>query len=212
MFALYSPPNTDTIRTSDDNLPQDGHDNYSMSRWELGTQNFEAIAGVEAAIDYIAGLGDRFGGVRHPVFEGSGLKGDGGVFPCVTEPTRRQRIEAGWAVVGAHEDAMKKQFLEGAAHIDGLTIFGIEDVERRGERTSTFALRKDGWDDPDLLTQTLVKEKKIFCTSGNHYCTFWDDVFEGAGATNDAGAVRLGFLHYNTHEEVDTVLDALDTL
>jgi hypothetical protein len=32
-----------------------------MQRWEQGTANMEAIAGVGAAINYIASLGTRFG-------------------------------------------------------------------------------------------------------------------------------------------------------
>ena len=38
----------DKIRCSDNNLPSEA--NCHMSRWELGTQNFEAIAGVEACV------------------------------------------------------------------------------------------------------------------------------------------------------------------
>ena len=33
-----------------------------FQRWETGTLNFEGLAGIAAVIEYIASLGDRFGG------------------------------------------------------------------------------------------------------------------------------------------------------
>ena len=51
------------IRTSDDTLAYDS--TYQMSKWELGTPNFEALAGVTACVNYIASIGYRFGGIEH---------------------------------------------------------------------------------------------------------------------------------------------------
>ena len=105
----------------------------------------------------------------------------------------------------------KQQFLQGAQSIPGLHVFGLACVDRRSERTSTFAVAKEGWTDPDALTRHLVHDHGIYCTSGNHYCTFWDETFPGIrSASNETGAVRLGFLHYNTSCEVDRVLNALE--
>jgi len=178
----------DKIRCSDDNLPSDA--NCHMSRWELGTQNFEAIAGVEACVRYIGSLGERFSD---------------------SEPkSNRDKVVAGWQVVGEHENRMKEAFLTGAKDISSLTVLGISDLDQIDQRTSTFAIIKDGWD-PDALTQRLVKEG-IYCTSGNHYCTFWEDAFPGTSATNADGAARLGFLHYNTLDEVNFVLQTLESV
>ena len=188
------------IRVADDNLPCE--ENFSMSPWEQGTQNYEAIAGTHACIEYIASLGRRFGGVM-----------DG---PSITDTTganvhigRRECIEAGWAVVEEHEDRIKKRFLEGASDIPGLQVLGIQSPARLRDRTCTFAVHKDGHE-PDALTQLLVNKHQVCCTSGNHYCNFWENVFPGT--TNQDGAVRLGFLHYNTLEEVDRVLEALENV
>jgi selenocysteine lyase/cysteine desulfurase len=64
--------------------------------------------------------------------------------------------------------------------------------------------------DPDVLTQELCKEHQIFCTSGNHYCTFWSESLGKQYGLDDVnGATRLGFLHYNTADEVERVLQAL---
>ncbi|KAH8066666.1 cysteine desulfurase [Aureococcus anophagefferens] len=53
-------------------------------------------------------------------------------------------------------------------------------------------------------TAALVDDHGVYCTYGNHYCTFWDDL----GLDNATGA-RLGFLHYNTAGDVDKALAAL---
>ena len=169
---------------SDDGLPSDG--NCHMSKWELGTQNFEALAGATAAVDYLASLGDRFGG----------LTAD----PAAL--SRRERLVAGFAAIATHEHALKRRFLDGAAKIDGLTVVGPADGRAR---TSTFAVVKEGVD-PERLTATLVDDHRVYCTYGNHYCRLW----EGLGLDAATGATRLGFLHYNTVEDVDRALAALD--
>ena len=42
------------LRVVKDMLPHP--DNYEISKWEMGTPNYEAIAGTVAAVDYIAGI------------------------------------------------------------------------------------------------------------------------------------------------------------
>lgn len=70
------------IRTSEDKLPSD--ETYQISRWELGTANFEALAGVTACVDYIATLGERLGHVHS----------------SAGPISLRSRIERGWGAVG----------------------------------------------------------------------------------------------------------------
>ena len=138
------------ISTADDGLPDES--NLDMSRWELGTQNFEALAGVGACIDYIASLGTRFGGADYTA--------------C-----RRDCLSAGFAVVGEQENLIKRHFLEGAQSIPGLRILGLDKPEDIHRRTSTFAVHMEGRD-PDMLTQNLVTKMGIYCTSGNHCTNF----------------------------------------
>ena len=47
----------------------------------------------------------------------------------------------------------------------------------------------------------------INCTSGNHYNTFWEETL---GLDNTDGVARIGFLHYNTMDEVEAVLEHLE--
>jgi cysteine desulfurase family protein (TIGR01976 family) len=164
--------------------------NCNMTRWEVGTQSYETAAGITAAVDYIAGLGDRFGGTGR-------------------ESSRATRLDCAWRAIAAHESDMKTAFLEGAAEVRGLHILGVTDVAQEAKRTATFAVAKDGLT-AEELTDSLC-EKGIWCTYGNHYAGFWSDHSNGL-VTNDTGITRLGFLHYNTIAEVQEVVKVLADL
>ena len=99
------------LRVADEHLPSDA--NCHMSKWEVGTQNFEALAGTTAAVDYLASLGDRFGGLAA-----------GG-------RTRRERLVAGFGAIARHEHALKRRFLAGAAQVPGLVVHGVADLAHR---------------------------------------------------------------------------------
>ena len=202
------------LAVSDSGLPSEK--NLFMSKWETGTNQFEAIAGATAAVDYIASLGRRFGGVdatpnpellslRTPIPDLSlNVDAPRASYYCpVTGVTRSQLLDAAYAVIGFHEDKLKAAFLRGAKNIPKLRIFGHNDPTRDlSLRTSTFAVAIDGVA-PDQLARGLVDKYDIACTAGNHYCTFWESQYGVPGAT------RLSFLHYNTLADVDVVLEAL---
>lgn len=151
-------------------------------KWETGTQSFESIAGVAAAIDYLASLGPEAG-------------------------TLRDRLAGAMGRIKAYEAALSARFLEGAAAIPGLRVYGISDVERLDERTPTFAVSLEGTH-PDEVAAALG-EQGIFVWSGHYYAIA---VMERLGLLDQGGLVRIGFVHYNTPEEVDAVLDALGRL
>ncbi len=187
------------IRTSEDALPSDA--SYQISKWELGTQNFEALAGITACVDYVADVGRRFGPSSRARSDGGGSGG--------SSSARRVFVEAGWDAIRAHENGLKTRFLRGAQQISGLEVYGVSDLARVHERTATFAVGFQGVD-PDALTRALTGQG-VFCTSGNHYCTFWErDLGARHGLDDVRGATRIGFLHYNTADEVDRVLEALE--
>jgi cysteine desulfurase family protein (TIGR01976 family) len=87
-------------------------------RFELGTQSHEAIAGLTAAVDYLASLG-------------SGLD-------------RRSRLDSAFTRIREHEEALAVGFLEGVAAIPEVAVHGIDDTERVGERTPTFCVTIPG--------------------------------------------------------------------
>lgn len=151
-------------------------------KWETGTQSFESIAGVAAAIGYLAGLGPEAG-------------------------TPRERLAGAMERIKTYEAGLSARFLAGAAAIPGLRVYGITDVERLDERTPTFAVSLDGYH-PDEVA-TALGEQGIFVWSGHYYAIA---VMERLGLLDRGGLVRIGFVHYNTPGEVDVVLSALADL
>jgi len=147
-------------------------------KWETGTQSFESLAGVAAAVEYLASLGDG--------------------------TTRRARLRSGLAAVRVHEENLARHFLEGIAGMPRVRLYGLSDPRRLAERTPTFALSVAGLH-PDEAARRLG-EQGIHTWSGDYYAV---GVMEHLGVAERGGLLRVGFVHYNTVEEVDRVLAAL---
>jgi cysteine desulfurase family protein (TIGR01976 family) len=113
----------------------------------------------------------------------------------------------GFDVFSAHERTLTTRFLEGLARIPSARLIGIADPARADERTPTFAVRA-GDQDP-LETSSALADLGIFTWDGHYYAI---EVFDRLGLLATGGAVRIGFCHYHTTEEVDRVLDALEDL
>jgi cysteine desulfurase family protein (TIGR01976 family) len=159
----------------------------SPERWETGTQNHEAMAGLVAAVDYLAEIGAAHG-----------RPADG---------TRRAAVLAAYDAIGAHERELARRFLEGIERIGGISLFGIADPERLDERTPTFAVRVG--DRHPRETAKALAEQGIFVWDGHYYAI---ELVERLGLLESGGAVRIGFCHYHSADEVDRVLEALEDL
>ncbi|EOD53473.1 cysteine desulfurase-like protein [Aeromonas molluscorum] len=89
--------------------------NVSPYKWETGTQSWEALAGLEATIAYLASL--------------SGLAAD--------EASLEERLDIGFARSHAHEQLLSAHLLAKLAERPWLTLHGIRGT---AGRTPTFAL------------------------------------------------------------------------
>ena len=157
--------------------------NSVPERWETGTLAHESLAGMIAAVDYIAELsGSRSGDRRRAVLEGM-------------------------RAIRDHEAELSQRFLSGVAEMERVRLFGISDPARVGERTPTFAIRLGN--EPPIRTAERLAERGIFVWDGDYYAL---EVMERLGLQSSGGAVRIGFCHYNTLEEIDRVLEALREL
>ncbi|MER3544438.1 MAG: cysteine desulfurase-like protein [Chloroflexota bacterium] len=159
-------------------------------KFETGTQNHEGLAGLVAALDYLAEVGERYGGAyqaRFPHMAG-----------------RRLKLHTGMAAIQAYERRLSAYLLEGLERIPGLRIWGITDPTRLHQRTPTFAVTLEGWH-PRRLAERLG-EAGIFVWDGNYYALA---LMERLGLEAQGGAVRIGLAHYNTFEEIDRLVEAL---
>jgi cysteine desulfurase family protein (TIGR01976 family) len=155
-------------------------------RWETGTQNHECMAGVTAAIDYIAEVGRHHSSETH---------------------TRREAIVAAYEVIQQHERELADLLIRGLLEIPGLTFYGITDPARGGERTPTVAIRIEGYTPRELAT--FLGARGIFTWDGNYYAI---NLAERLGVQQSGGMLRIGLAHYNTAEEVERVLAELRSL
>ncbi len=106
----------------------------------------------------------------------------------------------GWAAIQAQERQLGERFLDGLP--DSCTLYGPETMKGR---VPTFAFTVDGHT-PRAAAEFLA-EREIAVWDGNYYAV---EVMERLGL--DDGAVRVGFVHYNTAAEVDRLLAALGEL
>ena len=120
---------------------------------------------------------------------------------------RPSAIRAGYASFERHERTLAERFLEGVARLDHVRVYGITDPARLDERTPTFAVRVGGRD--PVETCRALAERGIFTWDGHYYAI---EIFERLGLLADGGAVRIGFCHYHTPDEVDRVLQGLAEL
>jgi cysteine desulfurase family protein (TIGR01976 family) len=152
------------------------------TKWEAGTPNIECLAGITAAVDYIASLAG-------------------------SEGSRRERLVRAMGLSREYEMSLSERFSRGATAGPGLRVFGITDIERLDERCPTFAVRLDGHD-PEELHQKLGA-RGIFTWAGDYYAI---EAIKRLGYADKGGFLRIGFVHYNTPAEVDAVLNALADL
>jgi cysteine desulfurase family protein (TIGR01976 family) len=162
--------------------PSPGHvpDSY-----ETGTKNHENIAGIAAAVDFLAGLGG----------------GDG----CCEYPAgRRRRLKQALAAIQDHEQRLFARLLDGLKRLPGVRLYGIADSARLGERTPTACFNLQGRA-PAQVAERLGAEG-IQVWDGDYYA--WEAMrFLGLG--DSGGAVRAGLSLYNDAEDVERFLSML---
>jgi cysteine desulfurase family protein (TIGR01976 family) len=159
-------------------------------KFETGTPSFEAQAGATAAVDYLASVGQRFGGEFTGDF--AGFTG------------RRQNLKAGMAAIRAYEGGLCERLIAGLQEIDGLRICGITDPARFDQRVPTVSFTMEGLRPQEIARR--LDEANIFAWNGNFYALA---VTERLGLEDSGGLLRIGLAHYNTAKEVETLLGVL---
>ena len=115
---------------------------------------------------------------------------------------------AGFDAIGTHERGLVGAVpARGADDLPNVRLWGIADVDRLDERTPTFAVRVD--DQDPLKTATELARRGIYVWDGHYYAI---TVMERLGLLDSGGAVRIGFCHYHSADDVDRVLEALADL
>ena len=162
------------VRAQYDRLPE---------QWETGTLAHENIAGVLAAVEYLAELGRR----AQP-----------------QAPNRRAALLAAYNAIRDYERGLMEPLISGLLQVPGLKLYGITDPPRFGERTPTVAVRIAGHTPIELARG--LGERGIFTWDGHYFAL---DLARRLDVEASGGWLRIGLVHYNTAEEVERVITEL---
>lgn len=152
--------------------------NTGPGRFETGTQSFEGLAGVIAAVKYLAQWGK----------EGDSL---------------REQLVDSYSQYNQHETAINERFMTRLSELKGVNLLG-RNVADSELRTPTFALTFDHHTPEEIAKQ--LGERNICVWNGHFYAL---GLVRQLGLEATGGVVRIGFMHYNTLEEVDILFDEL---
>ena len=157
----------------------------SPGKWETGTQNHEALAGLLGTFSYLERLGAAYGGAAGAT-------------------DRRGRLRAAMAAIHVHERDLSLGTLERLARVPGLRLLGVADAARIDERVPTFSFTLEGHA-PRAIAEHLAA-RAISTWDGDFYA--WELV-RALGLDDAGGLLRIGLVHYNTLDEVDRLVGAL---
>lgn len=154
-------------------------------RWMTGTQNHEGLAGVASAIDYLASIAPNSQG----------------------HASRRQRLVRAFQIIEEYERTLAQRLLGGLASRPRFHIWGITERNRLHERVPTVSITAVDRT-PQQIAEHLAS-REIYAWNGNMYAL---ELTERLGLEEHGGLLRLGLVHYNTTEEIEALLRALDEL
>lgn len=149
--------------------------------FEPGTQSHEGMAGTSAAVEYLAGLGASAG------------------------TDRRLRLVSAYRRIVEHERCLAEHLVDGLQAIAGVEIRGISQPGAMTRRVPTVSFTHSR-QSPTEIAERLAA-RNIFVWSGHNYAL---EVVRALGIEESGGVVRIGAVHYNTLDEVDTLLNALE--
>ena len=112
--------------------------------------------------------------------------------------------ETGIDVIRQREIALMSRFYDGVKTIQGITVYGDFDTKLR---CPIVSLNLKDYDSSQVSDQLFV-EYGIATRPGAHCAP----LMHQALGTVDQGAVRFSFSHYNTEDEIDAAVQAVERL
>jgi cysteine desulfurase family protein (TIGR01976 family) len=161
--------------------------------FETGTQSHEGMAGTAAAVDYYAWVGENLAGAYHDRNR--------------AYPGRRGHIRSALQYMFDYERELAEHLVDGLQSFPGVKVQGITDKSAFDRRVPTVAFTVEGRSPADIAR--ALADRNIFVWSGHNYAV---EVVRSLGIEAAGGAVRVGPVHYNSREEIDTLLAALEEI
>jgi cysteine desulfurase family protein (TIGR01976 family) len=157
---------------------------------EAGTFIYENVAGMDAAVSYLAQLG-RALAKSGTVGQGAGVRED-----------TRIAMNA----IKAYEQTLSLELLR-VLQDRGASIYGIDSEARINERVPTICFNIPGVL-PRKVTETMARAG-IGIRDGHMYAP---RLMKRMGLSTETGMVRVSLVHYNTVAEINRFADVLKTL
>lgn len=115
------------------------------------------------------------------------------------------RVRAVYELFTAHEADLAKPFIDWATAKPGVRLIGRAS-SAAGDRAPTFSIVVDGKSSEEIAT--AVAQDRVAIRHGDFYAK---RLIEAVGVENaDDGVVRCSMAHYNTLDEVERLIAALD--
>ena len=150
--------------------------------FETGTQSHEGCAGITAAVDYFAWIGESMCGTAG----------------------RKDALTKAMRLLFDYEKTLAERLIDGLLGIDGVTVQGITDTSALDRRVPTVSFTHASCAPADVAQR--LADENIFAWSGHNYAV---EVAKSLGIYDAGGAIRIGPVHYNSLEEIDATLDVL---
>jgi cysteine desulfurase family protein (TIGR01976 family) len=157
---------------------------------EAGTLIFENLAGMDAAVGYLARLGRGLAADRSPPAEGA----------------LREDVFRGMQAILSYEHSLSAEMLRVLGDCKA-RVHGIADPARAAERVPTFSFTV-GDRAPSEVTSAMALAG-IAIRDGHLYCP---RLMRRLGLPLESGAVRVSLVHYNTIAEIHRFGNVLSDL
>jgi len=162
--------------------------------FETGTQNHEGMAGITATVDYFAWAGGTIADEHYRQRHAGGNR-------------RRHMICAAMDCLTDYETPLMRQLIDGLGAMKGVKIHGITNPNALAKRVPTVSFTVTGHDPANIATR--LGNQGIQVWNGHNYAI---EPVNYLGLMQAGGVVRIGLAHYNTADEVDQTLRAIDQI
>ena len=115
-------------------------------------------------------------------------------------------LDSAYQAIAAHELSLAEQFLAGLHTLPSWQLLGVQSADP-ARRVPTFGLLCDHAT-PDILARELARQAR-YTWNGNFYAL---NLVRALGLDEEQGMLRIGFTHYNTADEVSSLLAHLAAL
>jgi selenocysteine lyase/cysteine desulfurase len=180
-------------------------------KFQPGNANSELSHGATAIADYLEDLG-----ARADTDGSNAAAGSSGADPraraaasrhpghSATAASPRANLERAFAAIAQQEELLAQRLLAGLARHPRLRVIGSPDASR-AVRVPTVSVAVEGRE-PAAVVQALG-ERGIGVRSGDFYARA---LIDGLGLRERGGVLRISAVHYNTLDEIDRLLEALE--